>query len=406
MGNVLNLRDYGAKGDGVADDAPAIRHVLEMADAAGGATVIAPPGVYLLDSAPTWPAPCLLMPANTTLVAEDGAVFRRSVNLHNRLVQNFDGHEEHPGYSGRSNIHIVGGTWDGNAPDRVGGGNMMAFAHARNISVSEARFLDQPNNHAIEFNAIDGGQVRHCRFEGSVPKPDHPQTTEAIQIDGAFGAAGLEGGLPYDNTMSKDILVEGCTANASEKCGPWGLLVGSHAGHAGQRYEGIRVVNNLVLDSLVYGVRAYDWKNAEIVSNVIIGKDRDTYKAGICVASGVTSSDAVLVSNNVLDHAGGTGFGSIEIRQYTGAQNPPGGVIVSNNVISHYSGHGVMSEGDATQIIGNFIRASLGTAVNGIYVPNAGASHVNIHLNRVTGGRPIVAPSGTVHIGNDPEPTL
>jgi hypothetical protein len=45
---VISVRDYGAKGDGSADDSAAIQAALH--GAAPGATVLVPPGVYLLES--------------------------------------------------------------------------------------------------------------------------------------------------------------------------------------------------------------------------------------------------------------------------------------------------------------------------------------------------------------------
>lgn len=45
--NFFNVRDYGARGDGVALDSPAIQQAFDRAGAAGGGTVWFPPGVYL-----------------------------------------------------------------------------------------------------------------------------------------------------------------------------------------------------------------------------------------------------------------------------------------------------------------------------------------------------------------------
>jgi Pectate lyase superfamily protein len=50
-----NVRTFGAKGDGVSDDAPAIQRALDAAHAAGGGTAYLPPGRYLTRSALTVP---------------------------------------------------------------------------------------------------------------------------------------------------------------------------------------------------------------------------------------------------------------------------------------------------------------------------------------------------------------
>lgn len=398
----IDVRAWGAKGDGTTDDAPAFRSALAALSAAGGGTLRVTGGTYLMDSAyGVWPAPCLYVKDNISIECSSGAVIRRGLVMGTaRLVQNFDGTESNAGYSGHSNIRISGGTWDGNAPAKTNSGNMFAFAHAKNITLEHVRVIDQANNHAIELNAIDGARVLTCRFEGSVPKPDSPQTTEAIQIDGAFGEAGLEGGLPYDNTFTKNVVVEKCHTGASPKNGAWGALVGSHAGFAGGEYRRIVVVNNTIDDTLVYGIHAYDWYESVIANNSIYSTDPATYRSGIRLTSGKTKCDGVIVADNVLNNVGGVGYGAIEVEQLSGA-TLAGGIVISDNVVSAYSGDGIRVSADAPQINLNFVRAAKAGAVNGINIVEDG-SHGNVSLNRVTGSVSNVIPAGTIGGLNDP----
>ncbi len=44
--NVFNVRAYGAVGDGVSNDLPAIHHAVAACTAAGGGVVYFPPGIY------------------------------------------------------------------------------------------------------------------------------------------------------------------------------------------------------------------------------------------------------------------------------------------------------------------------------------------------------------------------
>ncbi|MGW0530667.1 hypothetical protein [Streptomyces sp. NPDC003032] len=398
----IDVRAHGAKGDGAADDAPVFRSALAALAALGGGTLRVPGGTYLMDSAyGSWPAPCLYVKDNITIECSSGATIRRGLTMGvNRLVQNFDGTESNSGHSGHSNIRISGGTWDGNAPAKVGAGNMFAFAHGKNITLEHVRVIDQPNNHAVELNAIDGARVIACRFEGSVPKPDSPQTTEAIQIDGAFGDVGLEGGLPYDNTFSHNVVVDKCHVGSSPKNGAWGALVGSHAGIAGGEYRRIIVVNNTIADTLVYGIRAYDWYESVIANNSIYSAAPSTYRSGIRVTSGKSKCDGVLVTDNVLNNVGGSGYGAIEVEQLSGA-TLAGGIVISDNIVSAYAGDGIRVTADAPQIHMNLIRAAKAGAVNGINIIEDG-SHGNVSLNRVTGSVSNVIPAGTVGGLNDP----
>lgn len=50
---VVDVKAYGAKGDGVTDDAPAIRSAIAAAAAAGGGIIYYPPGTYLLKTLTT-----------------------------------------------------------------------------------------------------------------------------------------------------------------------------------------------------------------------------------------------------------------------------------------------------------------------------------------------------------------
>lgn len=47
LGGFHNVRDHGAKGDGIAVDSDAFNRAIEAASAAGGGTVVVPPGHYL-----------------------------------------------------------------------------------------------------------------------------------------------------------------------------------------------------------------------------------------------------------------------------------------------------------------------------------------------------------------------
>ena len=68
----VNVRDFGAKGDGKADDAKAIASAIEAAKAAGGGSVEFPEGDYLLD-VPPQPGAFLHLPSGVSLIGHGRA---------------------------------------------------------------------------------------------------------------------------------------------------------------------------------------------------------------------------------------------------------------------------------------------------------------------------------------------
>jgi polygalacturonase len=66
--NIFNVRDFGARGDGVALDSPSIQQAFDRAAAAGGGTVWFPPGIYLAGN--------LQLRDHLTVHLADGAVLK------------------------------------------------------------------------------------------------------------------------------------------------------------------------------------------------------------------------------------------------------------------------------------------------------------------------------------------
>jgi polygalacturonase len=73
QGSYLNVRTFGARGDGVVLDTEAISKAIAAANAAGGGTVVFPPGTYLSGT--------LELLSNVTLELQAGAVLQASPNV-------------------------------------------------------------------------------------------------------------------------------------------------------------------------------------------------------------------------------------------------------------------------------------------------------------------------------------
>ena len=108
----LNVRDFGATGDGVTKDTVAIQKALDACASGGGGTVTVPDGIYLTGS--------LTLGANTTL--------------------NLAGHASLVGSSDVNDYPLVNVRWEGEF--REGHRALLAANHAANVaSPAAARSL-------------------------------------------------------------------------------------------------------------------------------------------------------------------------------------------------------------------------------------------------------------------------
>lgn len=116
---VFDVRDFGAKGDGIAKDTASVQRALDDCAAAGGGRVVVPPGTYVIGS--------VFLGDGTDLHLEAGAVLLGSpdladYNADDAYPQNHG--SKHEGWSakhlvlaiGKERVSITGcGTIDGNA---------------------------------------------------------------------------------------------------------------------------------------------------------------------------------------------------------------------------------------------------------------------------------------------------
>ncbi len=94
-GDYLNIKDAGAKGDGVTDATSAIQRALKSYS-----KIFVPSGTYMIDATPG-----LSVSSNQTIVFEDGAVFK-VIPTSEKYYMIFN-------FSGKSNVNVTGGVFVG-----------------------------------------------------------------------------------------------------------------------------------------------------------------------------------------------------------------------------------------------------------------------------------------------------
>ncbi|WIT26231.1 hypothetical protein [Bacillus phage SPO1L3] len=257
-----NVKDYGAKGDGVTDDAPAIQKVLDMALTLGGVKVRIPSGTYALKS-------ILYVYSNTEIEMSKDTVLLRAANT-NSMFYNANPSSSTTAtlYNGHGNITIKGGTFDANIANFSTVNNTICgINHCKNLRFEGVTFKNIRDNHAMDINATDGLVVKDCKFLGFRLTIQSRNYVEAIQLDvctpGSFPAFGA-----YDRTETKNVLIEGCYFGPSDTEGSWPTAIGNH-GAVHDRWNHNIIIRNNVFDGCTYsGVRAYKWSHVLVEGNV------------------------------------------------------------------------------------------------------------------------------------------
>jgi parallel beta-helix repeat protein len=357
---VLNVLDYGAIGDGVADDTADIQNALN--DAAGQrAIVYIPAGSYFLTAN-------LLVQAGTTILSS-GYVFGTG---HHRLIANFVSTDNFPGYTGNGDITIIGGTWDVKGQNCAAdeGYNVMSFTHAANIHIERAVVRNVAWSHGIEFNAINNGKWVDCRAEGFIDTNTNPevdrQKAEAFQID--MAAVGSTSLAPFDNTPCKNITVQNCYAGPSAELGTWGTLTGSHTG---KEFTGVYYDNIKVLDcradqgTLKYGIHGERWRDFIISRCTLNGTAGTSIFMDACIGG--------VIEDNIVRSAGSNGINL----------TTTSGTVVAENSINDAAAYCVyLNNADNCNITDNYLYGGMTAAVK-LYT---GTNATEIRANTIRKG--------------------
>jgi parallel beta-helix repeat protein len=440
----------GATGDGVADDRAAIQAQLDAAHAADGGIVFIPPGrTYGIST-------FLVVYADTTIWAH-GATLKAIGNT--GLLRNFEPTDLFAGYTGRSHIRILGGTWDGNAADAGVGTvtattNVMSFAHCEDITVRDITITNVSSAHGLEFNSTARGRAINCQFLGYKDNSGDGSRdfSEAVQID--MAVSGSVGIGDFDATPSKDILIEGCYVGPSSRLGSFGRGFGSHMLRSGVYYYGIRIIGNRIEDVRQQGIYGFGWRRAVISGNVVSGSGlsgiqlsrpdpagsgpsegytingrnisitgntiegaKDASGIRVFGASGGTYDQVVISGNSVLGFAADASNG-IHV-EYCSRPNVTGNTVagvqstgvvcfnsdganIASNTIRDVGSNGVNVTGcSGAQVVGNTIDAT--STNHGIFVTTSSA--VAVQSNRINaaasaGIRLSTSATGCLVVGN------
>jgi parallel beta-helix repeat protein len=147
-GQSFNVKDYGAIGDGVANDASAIQAAINAADAAGGGTVYFPSGDYKTD-------------AQVTLCSD--LELRGDMNAH--LLPSVSVATQAYYANGKANIRVTDLVFEGTgAAFSTGTERLLQFDTCSEVQVHNCTFRKAREGGLVADNC-DQGRLSECLFE-------------------------------------------------------------------------------------------------------------------------------------------------------------------------------------------------------------------------------------------------
>jgi parallel beta-helix repeat protein len=379
-GGSVNVKDYGALGDGLHDDTQAFNAALAALSASGG-TLLVPSGTYVLTPKTGVPDRGLDLSRRSNITIAGAGLDQTVLRLASRsYVGSGDTHLVFLDES--SNITFRGLTLDGNRQNAT-------FADEQNHCVEVWSSTDVLFEHVLFHN---------CRGDGirlmGIPSAGDPWTQRVTIQDSRFEDNGRSGiavqrGVsdlkilrntfqrisdqsidiePTGGDSPTDVLIEGNTIRHST--GTWAVGIGGIGG--GDVAKRFTFRNNRVENGSVLIYKAHD---VTIENNVILG---DPYhSAGLRLTHDMAS---VLISNNQVNSPGQSEGAAIQVVGLNG--HYPSSIFIRDNTVSSERGgihvrdalHGVTVQNNT--VLGS--GAGSGVMVTNIII--LGLVHSNISI--------------------------
>ena len=227
--NYINVKTFGAVGDGTTDDTTSIQSALN-----NGGTIHFPAGTYKVTTH-------LILHSNTKLILDEGATILRAGEYNMMFIS--DCTDETLAYDGVKNIVIEGGTLD-MGTGITQGGAVLGLIHCENVTLRN--ITCKHNNGTYHFFDICGCKdvlIDKCIFKDSLTTG---VTAEFIQFDAAesrnaFPSPQLTAGAnTFDRTIDQNIEVRGCTFELNNVSPAFG-------NHNSQPNKNINIHDNVII---------------------------------------------------------------------------------------------------------------------------------------------------------------
>lgn len=193
----VNVKAFGAKGDGETADSDAIQDALDSVNLTGG-IIVFPTGTYMIDKS-------LKFYSNQLLFFEPCAVLQLGANIDN-LMRSYTT-STIGSYDGVHDTQIIGAVFD--AGSITGNLTLLGFCHAKNITIKNCKFINESGGwHELEINSSMNILIDNCEFDGS---KKNNSNGENIQIDHAGSSAQYPwDSYKTDSTVCNFVEIRSC----------------------------------------------------------------------------------------------------------------------------------------------------------------------------------------------------
>jgi hypothetical protein len=346
---VINVKDYGAVGNGLTNDTTAFVNAMSALESQNGGVLIVHSGTYLIQS-------IIYVPSNVSIIGYGQVVIKRNSDIQCVFLGKSDGTVG--GYGAIKNIKIENIVFDGAQSTFVSNCGLFACSHATDIHIKNCTFQNLDGWHMIELNATKHSLIENCTFNNYGYGNAGATASEMVQLDYSF-SSGFPWYGPYDNTSCKDITIRNNTFTNSIAS-----AIGNHSFLTGIMLSNIKILENRFENIEGQTIKLSDINTLQICKNEFLNAFY-----GIYFVPQQNDSYDILIEDNTYE--------GLRLSQPAGADsrfiglNPTNvtayninNVKIIHNTVSNSLRHAIGLKADYAIIENNYIS---GSNNNGIY---------------------------------------